>query len=193
MQDAAEVVVAAQGHLWVSDLRDNPTFPATTSPTSTLSSDWLDVGYITEDGPTFTVTPTVEDINAWQSATPIRRLVTSRVQSVAASLQQWNQNTFGLAFGGGTWSQPAANVFRYEPPADQDPLAEYGVILDLEDGDRHGRFVLFRANITDTVETTLTRTGAAVLPVTVNTLTPDDQDYSWEFVSDDEAAFALAS
>ena len=77
MQDAAEVVVAAQGHLWVSDLRDNPTFPATTSPTSTLSSDWLDVGYITEDGPTFTVTPTV-DINAWQSATPIRRLVTSQ-------------------------------------------------------------------------------------------------------------------
>ena len=84
-------------------------------------------------------------------------------------------------------------MFRYEPPADQDALPEYGVVLDLEDGDRHGRFVLFRCNITDAVETTLTRTGAAVLPVTLNTLTPDDQDYSWEFISDDEAAFALAS
>ncbi len=193
MLDSAEVVVASQGHLWVADLRDDPAFPADTSATASPSSDWIDVGYITEDGPSFSVTPTVEDINAWQSADPIRRLVTSRVSSITASLEQWNQGTFGLAFGGGDWSQPSAGVFRYDPPANEDALAEYAVILDLTDGDRNGRFVFYRATITDAVETTLTRSGAAVLPVTLNTLKPDDNDRSWYFVGDDEAAFGYAS
>lgn len=194
MQDSQEVVVAAQGHLWAADLRDNPSFPSNSSgPTSSLDAKFMEVGYITEDGPTFTVTPTTDDLMAWQSQSPIRRLKTANVTSVAASLMQWNQATFSLAFGGGAWSQPAAGIFRYTPPADNDPLPDYAIVLDLEDGDRHGRFVLFRSNITDAVETTLTRTGAALLPVTLNTLTPDDRDYSWDAVFDDEAAFGYAS
>ena len=192
--DAQEVMVAGSGHLWVADLRDNPSFPSgTAGPTATLDDVFMDVGYITEDGPTFSVTPTTEDLNAWQSFDPIRRLVTSRVTAVAASLQQWNQTTFNAAFGGGSWTQPAAGVFRYDPPADEDALPEFAAVLDVQDGDKNGRFVLYRTSITDAVETTFTRSGAALLPVTMNTLRPEDQTRSWYFVSDDEGSFTFAS
>jgi hypothetical protein len=191
--DAQEVMVAGSGHLWVADLRDNPSFPAANAaPTATLDTEFMDLGYTTEDGPTFTVTPTVEDLNAWQSFDPIRRLVTSRVTSVAASLMQWNQSSFNVAFGGGTWSQPTAGVFRYDPPADDEPLPEFAMVLDVQDGDKDGRFVLYRTNIADAVETTFTRAGAAVLPITATTLRPDDQNTSWYFVGNDPA-FAYAS
>lgn len=191
--DAQEVMVAGTGHLWIADLRDNPTFPnATAGPETALSDDWLDLGYTTEDGPTFNVTPTTEDLNAWQSFDPIRRLVTSRVTSIAASLMQWNQSSFNVAFGGGDWTQPSAGVWRYDPPADEDPLPDFGMILDVQDGDKDGRFVLYRVNVTDAVETTFTRAGAALLPITATTLRPDDQDRSWYFVSDDPA-FTYAS
>jgi hypothetical protein len=191
--DAQEVMVAGSGHLWVADLRDNPSFPTTTAePEAALDTEFMDLGYITEDGPTFTVTPTVEDLNAWQSFDPIRRLVTSRVTAVAASLQQWNQSSFNVAFGGGDWSQPAAGVYRYDPPANDEPLPEFALVLDVQDGDKHGRFVLKRTNIADAVETTFTRSGAAVLPISATTLAPADQSRPWFFVSDDPA-FALAS
>lgn len=191
--DAQEVTVAGTGHLWLANLDDNPSFPAANAgPTAALDTEFMDLGYITEDGPTFTVTPTTEDLNAWQSFDPIRRLITSRVTSISASLMQWNQSSFNVAFGGGDWSQPTAGVFRYDPPADEDPLPDFAMVLDLQDGNKDGRFVLYRVNVTDAVETTLTRSGAALLPITANTLRPDDQDRSWYFVSDDPA-FTYAS
>jgi hypothetical protein len=191
MQDASEIVVAAQGHIYVANLADNPLMPTNTDgPGATIpGNDFVDLGYTTEDGATFTASPTVEDINAWQKATPVRRLVTARSLMVAFSLEQWNQDTFALAFGGGTWSEPATGVFRYDPPADEDALSEYAMILDFADGDRKGRVVVYKFNVTEAVETTLTRGGAALLPITANALTPDDQDRSWYFVGDDSLAF----
>lgn len=189
-QEAAELVVAAAGNVQVANLADTPSLPASTdAPGASLDASFVDLGYTTEDGASFTATPTVEDINAWQKATPVRRLVTARALTVAFSLEQWNQDTFALAFGGGSWSEPAAGVFRYDPPADTDALSEYALVIDFADGDRKGRVVVYKANVTEAVETSLTRTGAALLPVTLSALTPDDQDASWYFVGDDDLAF----
>lgn len=188
-QEAAELVVAAAGNVHVANLAGNPTLPGNDAPGSALDSDFIDLGYTTEDGASFTATPTVEDINAWQKATPVRRLVTARALTVAFSLEQWNRDTFALAFGGGSWTNPAAGIYRYDPPADTAALAEYAMVVDFADGDRKGRVVVFSGNVTEAVETSLTRTGAALLPVTFSALTPDDEDAAWYFIGDDELAF----
>jgi hypothetical protein len=166
---------------------------APTNPTAALDAAFADLGYITEDGVTFTVDVAVEDINAWQSLSPVRRIVTGRPVSIACSLQQWNRDTVGLALGGGTWATsgtPPNEVYTYTPPAEDAALPEYVAVLSLVDGDKHHRIVLYRGNVADTVETNAVRTAAAILPVTVSALSPDDPPV-WNLISDD-AAFAAA-
>lgn len=193
MQDSSELVVAATGHVRVANLADDPTMPADNAAPTAAVDDFLDLGYTTEDGVTFTATPNVEDINAWQKSTPVRRLVTARSLTVAFSLEQWNQETIQLAYGGGTWSQPSNGIFRFDPPGDNDALSEWALVVDFADGDRNSRFVIKRCESTEAVETQLTRTGAAVLPITLDARTPDGDDRSWYFVGDDAAALAFAS
>jgi len=190
--DAGQITVASKGRIQVAPYDEALTFP---TDMTELDAPWIDLGYANEDGATFTATPSIEDINAWQSATPVRRLTTARELTVATALMQWNRDSFGVAFGGGTWSESGVapdTVYRYTPPADQDPLAEFAVVIDAEDGDRVQRYVVYKCNITEAVETQLVRTGAAVLPVTFNALTPADKDFAWEFLTSD-AEFATAA
>lgn len=188
-QDSEQLVVAVAGSVKLANLADSPSLPANSDGPTAATPDFTDLGYTTEDGVTLTATPTVEDIGAWQSATPVRRLVTARAITAAFSLEQWNQDNFALAFGGGVWSEPAAGVFRYDPPADTDALSEYALIVDFQDGTRNARAVIMRGNVTEAVETQLVRTGAAVLPITFSGLTPDNADRAWYFVGDDALAF----
>lgn len=183
-QNAEEIVVAAQGSINVATVTDTLVYPTTED--ETLDSAFAELGYATEDGVTFTATPNVEDINAWQAATPVRRLVTARALTLATQLEQWNEDTFAIAFGGGEWSE-SGTTFRYDPPADTDALVSLAVVIDAQDGDRKMRWVVYRTNVTEAVETNLTRTAAAVLPVTFSALTPDDQDRAWYYLSDDAA------
>lgn len=182
--NADQITVALTGKVWVATYSDSLTLP---EDMSAPDAAFTDLGYTTEDGVTFTATPTVEDIRAWQKATPVRRIVTARDASLGFSLLQTNLDTFALAFGGGDWTEPTTGVFRYDPPADVDALSEYACVIDFSDGTRDSRVVVMRATVNDAVETQLVRNNAAMLPVTLAALTPDDEDASWYFLSDDTA------
>lgn len=184
---SSEITVAANGTIYVANISGtSTTYPTTVR--GTLAALYKEMGYATEDGVTFSASPSVEDINAWQSATPVRRLVTARELSAAASLLQWNESTFPVAFGGGSWANDGT-TYTFYPPADSDALAEFAIIIDAEDGTRKQRWIIERANVTDAVETNLQRNGASVLPITFNALTRDGQVRAWKFMTDD-AAFA---
>lgn len=195
-QTAEEITVALTGHVYVAPYTTGLVLPS--NPFDAPAAAFIDIGYTSEDGVTFSVTPNVEDIMAWQKATPVRRIVTSRDSTIGYTLEQFNRDTFAHAFGGGTWTTiPAAagppavaEHFRYDPPADADALAEYACIIDFEDGARNGRLVMRRGTVNDTVETQLVRNNAAMLPVTLAALTPDGASNAWYFLSDD-AAFAV--
>lgn len=188
-QSAEEITVALSGNVWIAPYSTSLVLPA--DPTTAPDAAFTDLGYTTEDGVTFSVTPNVEDIMAWQKATPVRRVVTSRESTIAYTLEQLNLDTFAHAFGGGTWTTTAGPpaYYRYDPPADGDALAEYACIIDFVDGTRNGRLVMMRGTVNDTVETNLVRNNAALLPVSLAALTPDGEDSAWYFLSDD-AAFA---
>lgn len=183
-QEASEITVAADGNIWVAPYSDSLVLPETED--EALDGAFTEMGYASENGVTFTATPDVTDINAWQKATPVRRLVNARALTLATEFLQWNEDTFATVFGGGEWSM-SGTTFRYDPPADQDALAEFAVVIDAMDGDRVQRWVVMRCNVTEAVETNLVRTGAALLPVTFSALTPDDADRAWYFLTGDDA------
>lgn len=183
-QEAAEITVAADGNIYVAPFSGSLTYPDTED--ESLDTAFQEMGYASENGVTFTATPDVTDINAWQKATPVRRLVTARALTLATEFLQWNEDTFATVFGGGEWSE-SGGTFRYDPPADTDALAEFAIVIDGYDGERKQRWVVYRANVTEAVETNLVRTGAALLPITFSALTPDDQDRAWYFLSGDTA------
>lgn len=182
--NSEEITVALSGNVFVAPYTDALALP---DDMSALDGAFVDLGYTSEDGVTFSASPTVEEIRAWQKATPVRRIVTARDASAAFVLEQTNLDTFALAFGGGDWTEPTAGVYRYDPPADEDALAEYATVIDFADGDRNSRIVIMRATINEAVETQLVRNNAAMLPVTLAALTPDAEDAAWYFLSDDPA------
>jgi hypothetical protein len=166
-QDADEVVVAGNGHIYIAPV-------GTTAPTdiaTAWAAGWIDLGYATEDGVTLTVGRTITDITAWQSFHPIRRAITAMNITVAFVLQQWNENTTRLAFGGGaitTTAGPPAH-YLYTPP-DPEDLDERAVGVEWADGTKTYRLVIPRAIVTDDVSTQLVRTDTAQLPITMGVI-----------------------
>lgn len=188
-KDASELHVASDGSVHAGAVGSS----VPTTPTASVDGALFDLGFFTEDGVTFTDTPTVEELRAWQAADPIRRLVTQRAMTAAGSLMQVNQENFLVAFGGGAWSSPSSGVFKYTPPAPADPLAESAVVIRSADGTKHNNYNIFRANITEAVESQLQRTGAQLLPITFSALTPAGGGNVWEFLTDDAYAFGYLS
>jgi hypothetical protein len=186
--NSQEIIVAATGHVSVAPF--GTALP--TEEVTALNAAFLDVGYVTEAGVTFTATPTIVDVNAWQSYTPIRKLVTARALTAACVMQQWNQETFAVAFGGGTWTMVSPGSYRYDPPIDGSALTEYSLVIDAVDGVKNVRWVVKRCTIEGAVTSNLTRTAAADLPVTFAALTPDGQNTAWYFLSN-ASEFSIAS
>lgn len=183
MQNADELVVAARGDISIASV--GTTLPTNLGP---LDAAFVVLGYTSEDGVTFSYSENREDIMAWQKATAVRRIVTARGLSTGYELEQWNRDTFALAFGGGSWSEPSPGIFRYDPPDDDDALAEYCQVIDFHDGDRHSRVVIEKGGVTEDVETNLVRTGPSLLPVTFGALASDeDTGPPWYFLGDDPA------
>jgi hypothetical protein len=182
-QDPAELRVFASGDLYIGPY--GSTLP--TTPTASVASPYTKVGLISDDGVTFSVSPTVEDMRAWQRQQFVRREVTARDATLSAALLQWDVDTIQIAFGGGTITEPSAGTFRYDPPSDTAALAEYSLVLDAQDGpNAHYRIVVPRVSVTDAVETTFNRGALSTLPVTFSMLAPASGS-SWYMLSDDAA------
>lgn len=160
-ESADEIVVAANGTVWVAPV--GSTQP--TNPTAAPNGSWTDLGYINEDGATFTESKEIEDIISWQSFYPTRKIVTSKEATVSFALQQWNENTIKFAFGGGTVSQPSPGVWKYVP-ASPEVLDERALMIDWQDGTKDYRLIIPKGLVTEAVETQLVRTGSAELPIT---------------------------
>ena len=188
-QESKEIKVLASGELYVAPVGTK--LPKNES--EALDKAFIGLGLVTEDGVSFTSGAEVEDIRSWQKPNPVRRVVTGRTYTVAAQLQQYNRENFGIAFGGGDWTEPEPGVYRYDPPADSDALAEYAVVIDGQDGEREDRAVISRVTVEGDVETQFVRNAAALLPITFSALTPDDADRPWYYLSNDEAFAPVGS
>lgn len=159
--DPNEVLVTGFGGVYEAPV--GTAFPANISVA--LSATWKEVGYVTEDGARFSFGREINNIMAWQSRDPIRKVVTALPKTIACDIQQWNIRTLKLALGGGTVTEAAAGKFNYDPPA-EDYLDERAIIVVGEDGDYDYRFCYRRVVNEEPVEFAFVRSDPAALPVT---------------------------
>lgn len=181
-QDPTELVVAGNGSLHVGPVGSE--FPEGLEAPSTH---FLDVGLTTEDGATFSRTPTIQEFKAWQSRSAVRREITDEEQSLSTSLEQWNAENFTLAFGGGEITQLGNGLFEYVPLGDSDALAENAAILDFNDGDKRYRILIPRCSVTEATEIQLQRGALANLPVNLKVLAPGAGEKPWRMITNDPA------
>lgn len=175
-----EIFIAGNGRLYVAP-------EGTTAPTSLLSAlgDFVDLGYLTEDGAKWTDAKTTNDVRPWQSFYPVRTHITERTGSLEFTVMQHNRATIELGFGGGTWSEETPGEYTYHPPSPED-LDVRIAVLDAFDGDRSQRWILHRCFVTSNTEVTFAKSGPALLPVTLTLLANGEGD-PWSLITDDPA------
>lgn len=179
MANADSIVVAANGTVYVAPV--GSTQP--TNPTSAPAAAWLDLGYVSEDGATFSESKDIEDVLAWQSFYPVRKLITGKEATLAFALREWDERSIPLAFGGGTISQPSAGVWRYEPPL-PGTLDLRAMMIDWQDGSKNYRLIIPRGLVVEAVETNLTRSAAADLPITFSAIPSSTADDAYILLTD---------
>lgn len=188
-QDTQEITIAGGGAVYVAPV--GTTMP--TSPTAALNASFLELGYHTEDGVTFSDTPTTEAVRGWQSYYDLRRFITAREATIGMTLHQWNEETFALYFGGGTASSPGAGVYKFEPPTPGEDPYQRALIVEFSDGsDRNFRICALAVELQDSTEITLNKTASAGLQMTLAVL-GSDAGAAWYMLTDDFAFDPLGS
>lgn len=187
--DPNEMHVASNGMVYVAPV--GTALP--TTPTASLNSAFVGLGYCTTDGVTLTATPDITEIMSWQSSQATRRQILSRQVQASFTLQQFNEDTVPLAFGGGSVVLASVGVYRYDLPTDDVALDERAMIIDAVDGTTHMRIVLPRGNVMEAVEIKFARDSETQLPITFKALQPADGSTAMKFYSDDALAFVAGS
>lgn len=157
-QDASEVVIGANGSFNTAPF--GSTLPTTMGA---LDAAFDEHGFVSEDGVTFRDDKEIEDIEAWQSFYPIRKVIAAKTSGIEVVLRQFNPANAELAFGGGEVSI-AGGVATYTPPIPGE-IAELSVVVEWVDGDYTFRLVYPKGIVTGEVESELVRTAALDLPI----------------------------
>lgn len=176
--NADEVRVAGAGHVYVAPA--GTALP--TSPSAALSAAWTDLGYVTEDGVTFTFNRETTDLNAWQGD-KLRVLTTAEPAEVSFALMQSNDLTLPIVFGGGTVTEESSGVYKFTPPA-SGTNTERALVVEFSDNTINYRYCISRVQISGEVSFTLTRGEALSYPLTFGIL---DDDPKYVILTDDSA------
>lgn len=159
-QNASNITIPGQFRMYVAPVGTG----APADVAAALGASWVEVGYTTEDGSSFTTDPNFEEVRSHQSDYPTRLLKTGDQATVAAVLQEFSKANFVTAFGGGTVTTISAGQYRYDPPATgvSVPVA---CIMEVVDGAKSYRVVVPKARARSGVDLNLNKTSEAGLPV----------------------------
>lgn len=178
--DADEVVIGSFGHVYVGPVGT----VGPSDPTTALNAAFVELGFLSEDGVTFTPGVDLNEVPAWQSPYPVRRKVTGRTLDLEFTMLQMNQTTLPFALGGGGLTT-LAGVHRYTPPVG-DVVDERALVVDWQDGDKHYRMHVLRGLVSDLGGFTVNRTDAVGLEVTFSLLA-EGEIAPYDIYSDDPA------
>jgi len=178
--NANNVIVAGSGTVYVGPT----TTPAPTNIATALNAGFNELGFVSEEGATFTESKDITDINAWQSFYAIRKIVNSRSVQVSFALREYNKRTIEFALGGTV--SVSGSEWTYVPPLPS-ATSEVSLVLAWLDGTKSYRLYFPRGIVTEAVESNLTRTAAADLPVTFTAVDPGGSTKIYTLFTNDVA------
>lgn len=143
----------------------------TAAPTGpSLDAAWKTLGYIHEDGVKIQPERETEGLKAWQSASPIKNVLTAFNISIELSLLQHNETTLAHY-----WGQAVPTVVDGEVTLDVRTTGsgpETSLIVDTKDGDRIARYHFYKVQVGEVGELEIAAGGFQALPVTFTALDP---------------------
>lgn len=146
--------------------------PGTEAPTDT-TEDWDDpwscLGYLSEDGPTVGTSTDSEDLTPWQSAAPIKSIITNRSVTLQFVLWQLNAETLALYFDTDVPDPDDDGSLDMEVRTDQSGHT-YAVGIDSRDGERVLRVSFLRASLSDAGDMAISRGAVVPLDITLSAL-----------------------
>lgn len=148
----------------------------------TLASPWAELGYVTTDGVTFTISRETSDLNAWQGD-KIRVLTTAEPMTVEFALMETTPNTLVTALGGGTIETTGTApdvVTTYTPEKGANTIR--AMVIEFVDGAVSYRYCLPRVQIEGDVSWQLLRSDSVNYPLTFGVL---DADPKYTIISND--------
>jgi hypothetical protein len=146
--------------------------PGTEPPDDTTDdweSPWEILGYLSEDGPTVGVSTDSTDLTPWQSAVPIRSVITSRTVTLQFVMWQLNAVTLALYFDADVPTTAADGSIDMELRTDS-PQHLYAIGIDSADAERVFRMAFGRASLSSAGDMQITRGAAVPLDVTLSAL-----------------------
>lgn len=177
---ASKVRVFGTGELSVAPV--GSTLPTTVS--GALDTAFIGLGYNSEDGITISRDVNIEDITAWQSVTPVRRVATETTFSLAGTFLQSDANVLQLALGLSAFTGTTDFIAT---GSTVQGVTERAIVLDFKDGTKDFRIVIERAEVTSDGEITLSRTDAAGYALTFTALAPEEGTDLYTVITDDVA------
>ncbi len=164
--NASNVRVAGTGEVYVAAVG----VTAISSITAAIpSASWTGLGYTSEDGVTIARERDTEDINAWQSSTPVRKLTTSQSLTVSTAFLETKKRVLELWFGGSF--SGAAGDFKNDLSVTPQST-EVALLVEWVDDTTKSRLFVPRVTVTDQGDVELTRTGAQQYEMTFEALAP---------------------
>jgi hypothetical protein len=180
--EPTHVTVAGTGAVYVA-----PEGTALPTDLAVPPAAWSDVGFVGEDGVSFTFSRDQEEINAWQSADPVRVLITNEPKTIEFELLEFDRVSLLLAFRGGAFAGAAA-PYTYTPP-DPGVSDVRAMLIDGKDGALSFRFAFPRVQLQGDLEFALLRTDALRLSMEFGVLASATK---WSIISD-LPGFAVAA
>lgn len=144
---------------------------ATAAPTdvaTVLPVTWKTLGYVSDAGVSITPTITTSPINVWQSAVPVKYLVTAATFQVAFVLMQFDKEATELYFGS-LFEEGAEDEFTLDVSSNP-LLIETSIVVEWTDATVTNRLYIPRAQVSAREALTLVRTGATSLGLTMDAL-----------------------
>ena len=172
--EATHVTVAGTGAVYVA-----PEGTALPIDLAALAAPWVELGYVGEDGAQFTFSREQEEILAWQSAEPVRVLITQEPKTIEFELLEFDRDSILFAFRGGAFAGVSA-PYTYTPP-DAGVSDVRALTIDGKDGAQTFRFSFPRISLSGDVEFQLVRTDAVRLSIELSVLASATK---WQLISD---------
>ncbi len=189
--NANRITIAGRARLYLAR-------PGTAAPAladDPMPAGWVEVGYTTEDGTSFTTDPTNAAVRSHQSDVSTRRFRTAEEQALNAYLQEWSADNFMAVFGGGAITAlvvpaGAPAQYRYDPPT-AGGLRTVTSCLEVVDGTKRYRWIAPKGQQEEGVDLGLPKGSEATLPLRL-ALLGSDLASPWYLLTNDPA-FAAAT
>lgn len=161
--NADNVRVGLNGNIYLAPI-------GTTAPTdldTAWAAGWSDLGYLSEDGVSMEYSTDQTDINAWQSLSPVRKVLTSVDMTLAFTAIELKTATVKLYFPSSTMTDVSGTVHKLDIPSAPSP-DERAIGLEWIDGDVKNRLIIPRGEVTERGAITIGRSDAVGLEMTIS-------------------------